>query len=724
MTDIKISQLSNVSSNELTDLFEISRNLGGGSFESKSIGYHELLHSVLGQTVITVGSNGANAETIEDGITHASELSPSITNPIVILVHPGVYTENPLILPDYVSIIAIGDDNSTFVDAIDTTAAILTIGNYSSIQGLYVRNANGVGGIGFKGEGTNSTFKNCAVENCETGFYCSDGGGSSSKCYYCAVINYPGKTCTYAYRADNGSIFTLSNCIANGVSAISRIGNGLYAEGSGTTINVSSSYVFYCTNGFHSDDSGFIDAGDNFLNNCVNSLRISSNGSNSRINSLATSIRNTQVYSVLIESITGSIRFTGRMDYSKRSIASGAKFISLGMDDLIENVKLTAETNVEDSLIVGVPGATDDALGVNMVVGEGGSYNTDRDGNAIVEYWAYDASAASGSRFTRYDSNTGTQLTDEGDCIVVGSKYLFSAITLDVNTAANVGSNNIVAEHWNGATWMTDMVCAYRKEDFANRRNVIFQNVETQYVEFNTSINDDWVSDSNALNEIPDWDAGFDMYPVRFRNNGGSIITAMEFDSGKVRGDDFEVTVSQKVVNFGRFRGEDVSIKSVLDMQPDSVNTPENTTINISANITEELQANCTNGNVSSLIFQQIIPVWADISSGVQFRLDMYSLDANAGNVEILVRYIPIISTFIWDGTATEYSESLVAATPLVAYKKFSANYTFDISSFAPGTNFVVSLTRDATAGNPLDTYDGDVVVTGCVMTWTRKIVG
>jgi hypothetical protein len=85
---------------------------------------------------------------------------------------------------------------------------------------------------------------------------------------------------------------------------------------------------------------------------------------------------------------------------------------------------------------------------------------------------------------------------------------------------------------------------------------------------------------------------------------------------------------------------------------------------------------------------------------------------------------LDIYHYFVFDGTATEYSQSIVVASPGVEKQVFIATYLFDISSFAPNMIFFVSIERDATAGNPLDTYAGDVVITGLKVVWTRKRFG
>ena len=729
MVDIKISELTEIDQNQLTDLFEISRNLGGGVFESRSEDYSALLYSVSGAHVITVGADGgARASSIEAALTLASLPPigpPSAINPVVIQVRPGVYTENnPLTVPSYVSIISTGDSNTTYVKASTATAPVFIMESYSTVAGIYIQNASGVGGAAAKGTGTNCIVENCGALNCETGFWANGAACLSMRCVNCAVVKVPGYSCTYGYRADDGALLTISNSIVNGATAFSLIPKGFYVEGSGSKINISTFFSLYCVDGIYSDNGGVIDSDGGFIQNCTNAIRIGAVGSDSKIISLATSIENSTTYDVIIESITGHIDFSGSMNYNKRSIVSGAGFHSIGIDDENELLKMTGESTIEESVNIGVPGASTDALGVGFDVGEGGSYTTDRYGVEIVEYWAYDASAVSGSRFTRYTDNAGTQLIDENDAIVVGSKYPFSAPRVDINVAANVGSNSIVVEHWNGATWTGDTVCAYRKTDMLHRGNTIFQNVETQYIEVGTAINDDWVSDDNVLDNIPNWDYGSDMYALRFRNNGGSLTTAMEFDSGKVRGDDFDVTDAQETVNWGRYRGTETTIRLISDTVPSSTNPPSDEIVTVSPNIDGVWKAKFTDGNVCSSSFKQIIPDWADTSSGITLTINMYPSDGTAGDVDITLRYVPIVDGFVFDGSATEYSADLITAASGVTKELFSVDYTFNISSFSPGDEFIVAIERDATAGNANDTYAGDIVVTGFKMTWTRKIVG
>jgi len=196
----------------------------------------------------------------------------------------------------------------------------------------------------------------------------------------------------------------------------------------------------------------------------------------------------------------------------------------------------------------------------------------------------------------------------------------------------------------------------------------------------------------------------------------------MEFSDGKVRGDDFDITDAQNVVNWGRYRQTNTLTYGPEVLTPNAVNPPSNNTINITPNISNTFQSLFVDGSVCAVSNTQVVPDWADTSSGVTMTIGYYTTNANAGDVNFDVRYTPVtIGATIFDGTNPEYVASIVSTVPGVTELAYLAQYTFDISAFAPSNVFVISIERDATAGNPLDTYTGDVVVYGMILTWTRK---
>jgi len=720
MTDIKISQLSNVSSMIQSDLFEISRSLGGGNWESHSVRFQELLHGSTGEKTITVGTDlNAQFQSIKAALLHAVSLTPSEVNPIVVQVFPGAYYEdNPLTIPSWVTLRSTGSPYSCGIQALNSGAgeAIIIAEGNSYIYGFTLHGVVGGDNIAYKQSvAATALMYNCTIVNVNTGILVD--GGSVIVTQTTALGFFP--PFDTAFSVINGGFLNLTNVAFTKI--ITGATYGMRAEGTDSRIFVFSSSINGATNGVYCDDAAQIRINGSVLRENTNSLRIGPTNDGS-ISAIGVQIENSATYSVLIESATGIIDFSGKMNYDKRSIVSGGVFRSYGINDSTSTLKMTGETNIEEKTDIGVPGSTALGLGVGLDVGEGGSYNTDRHGSEIVEYWSYDASVASGSRFATYTNNAGTQLTDNGDAIIVGSKYPFSTVRLGITTAANLGGNSIITEHWNGASWEEDGVCAYKKSDMTHRANVIFQNVETQYVEFGLGITDDWAADKNVLDEIPNWNYGSDMYPVRFRNNGGSLTTAMVFQNGKVRGDDFDVSEALKVINWGRYRQTNKEFLSMQGFIPNSTNPPAEVVMDISPNITGPLTSLFTDGNVCASSFMPEIPQWVDTSSTLVMEIHYYPSNSNVGNVNFMIRYLPIIDDVtVFDGTNTEYTSSVIDTTSGVEKLLAIAQCNFDISSFSPGDTFVCSIERDATVGNPLDTYSGDVVIRGACLTWVRK---
>jgi hypothetical protein len=223
MTNKKLSELSSVSSNELTDLFEISRSTSPSSWDSRSITYDDLLIAFIART-IRVSPAGGHSTSIKDGIAYAvSKFSPSAMSPCVVSVFPGTYYEDPIIIPPYVSVISFGASNNTFIVANSPVDPLITMTSNSLINGFRLLNAFGVSGSAIKVTGTNSIIAQCVSLNCYTGFYSN--GAINTRFDKCSVVNGVGQTCFYGFRIDNNSDILASNCNING-EALSMVNDG------------------------------------------------------------------------------------------------------------------------------------------------------------------------------------------------------------------------------------------------------------------------------------------------------------------------------------------------------------------------------------------------------------------------------------------------------------------------------------------------------------------
>ena len=116
---------------------------------------------------IVVAKAGTDYSSINDALSSITDASES--NPYVIMLAPGEYTEDPITLVPYINIIGFGPTVSKIL-ATNTTDTVITASSNCFISQLTVKNASGVSGIGILCENViNFNMINCSIENCETG---------------------------------------------------------------------------------------------------------------------------------------------------------------------------------------------------------------------------------------------------------------------------------------------------------------------------------------------------------------------------------------------------------------------------------------------------------------------------------------------------------------------------------------------------------------------------
>lgn len=128
-----------------TDLLDV--NSDGSRISTGLVGL-EFLESHA--RLVYVSSNGPNA-TVAAGLAAASGLSPapSSSNPVIVLVTPGVYAEEGLEVPDYVSLVGVGRDacvirmDATGYDSVSAqTNSLVQVAYNSEIANLTIHNTD------------------------------------------------------------------------------------------------------------------------------------------------------------------------------------------------------------------------------------------------------------------------------------------------------------------------------------------------------------------------------------------------------------------------------------------------------------------------------------------------------------------------------------------------------------------------------------------------------
>jgi len=723
--DVKLSQLSNVSSLELTDLFEISRSIGGGYYESRSVSYQGLISSIYGLRTITVNKSGvSDYNTIKEALEYASTVAgPS--NSIAVLVYPGTYLEdNPLVVPDYVSIVSVGGQFTTAVGALNADV-IFSLGYRTRISGLSVQATGAAGYLGttaFYMTKALNIVEDSIVVNCENAYWTDGVYSTGSAILDCGVLNFTTSKVVRAYYSTDNAEMVIKTSLTNSSNPSNLIDYGLYCDNS--KIYCSSINLSECGVALYCDNGGSIEINSSYAESGDRGILIGPNGYNSSIDANGFNISQSMSGNhVEIQSVTGHVDLIGSYESYKRSIISGATFHSVAQDESTGGTTIIGNTRVEDRFDIGVAGKSELGLQIGMDVGTGKSYSIDRIGTPIVEFWDYDDSAPSGSKFTKMANNSGTILTDDGDALIVGCRYDYSAIKLDVDQAANLGSTSIVTEHWDGSQWVEHFTATYGNEKFTSRLNNFLQNIETQYIEHGKDVYDDWDSAGDVLDEIPDWDLGTDMYAVRFRNNGGSLITPAIISNGKVKSDNFSIQESGQAVSWGRNRLAEVISVEAGNWDPDSLNPPSLVTVPVTSNISLTNHPSFLDNSLCrSSIFTKV-PFWADTSTPLGLNIGIFCPTSATGDVNFVLR-VAVVRGGLVVGSITEDVYSTVTTMSGVSGKLQSLSQEINIQGFQPGWNLIVGIERDSTSSNPIDTFNGDVVCMAMGFYYTRKIIG
>jgi hypothetical protein len=706
MVDIKLSQLSSITSLNPADLLAVSKSLGGTNWESKSITAANVLKSIgeSARTIKVAKDGTRDSDTIKDAVALALALSPTQVNPVAIQVYPGSYAEdNPINIPEWVSIYSIGGFYSTIIVA--TKPGNIFIGNgNSTISHFTIVGVPALSNIAYQSTTmTTGVINYCVLINCLTGVLADNGSINTS---FIIGLSLGGSFDKLISVVNSGYILATS-CISTGGTV------GFCCSDTGSELYLYSCSAESCINGVCADNNGHINAFSNRYNECENGMAILATGS-SEIYAIGCIIEDSSAYDVQVLSPTSIFVFSGAFNAYARQIVSGATIIINADDVGSHGAKLTGESSVEGAFAIGYPGATFEEKDIILNVGDGRSYNVDQYGDTVAEYWSWNNATSS---FLPYTTYAGTQLIGDDDALIVASKFAFPAIRLEVVTAAVVGTGEIIVEYWNGSNWVATTMAVYDRETMDREKNKPFAHIGDHYVEISQLVLENvdtvggWNSAYDVAGEIPAWTLGYPLYALRFRNDG-ALTTGMTFRNGKIRGNGWQSsTASARVIRWGKFRLIKPYYIDAMTLDDDPTNPPDKIDLKMSANITYKDLLLFKTNTIAQTATCFIIPYDLDTSSPLQCSVDGVSMSSNVGSIAstIYVAKVDALSaTVVGSLPETIYTQSTPVISGLV--NAFSV-ITQDIDISDVGTNdlLLVSFKRNGTDLG--DTYDGDYIL-------------
>jgi len=416
-----------------------------------------------------VSATGGTHTTISAALAAAAALvpAPSVSDPAVVRVGPGVYNEaNPLVISTYTALVGIGNFGCVVITpATSASSAIVQAGSRSAVMNLTVSSATGAGGVGIDvpAGASDPIIDHCWVLDCETGFRVT---GPSTRALLTTCIfghSAPG-IMQNAILVRNGGYALGTTMRAEGFAG-GLLDNGVVVEGSGSSARISDVTAVYCEDSFVVRNGGGVGTEATLeLTGCqslyanTNALRV---GAHSIMTCTGTFLEHTTIavgsYDLRLDASTSQFYGAGnRLRGDLIHLAADGRIVSEAINTKggDEGVDVIGELHVgtykfpSESCFGGGDSHTVDMY---VYTATPASVFTDRTAAArerdLVTFPMFDGTAVSNACYIGL-----------ADTTVSGGFVGIKAVRL--TTAAVYGSGGIQWQYWDGAAWTTFNIMA------------------------------------------------------------------------------------------------------------------------------------------------------------------------------------------------------------------------------------------------------------------------
>ncbi len=636
--------------------------------------------------VVTVAKSGGDFASIKAAVD--SIVDATAIKPYTVRVFAGVYTEDPIVMKPFVSVVGQGQSADVVIVASTTTAALVTGAAGTGLLGVTLSGANGVGGVGYRlsAAGTTAHLFDVSVLNCRTGVDV-DGAGVVVIANQLGITTLFGNTTNDGVVAANGGVFVGHDCGIQNVGG--TLANGLRSAAT-SRITWRSGNVLLAAQGAFADGGDLIiQSGE--LRQCVDALVVTDgfcriSGSN---------ITGSTGFDIRLTT-AGSTSIVSGVNYAQDQldIASGATFTGTLLHDADPASNVDSAQQVFGELHVGkfdepaeasIGGGDSHTFGMIVFSNDNGEIGTWVD-NTVA------AKSRSGSTFALLQGIGVDQAA------YFGGDQPFPGIKTDVTVAVVLGGTGILVwEYWDGGAWTSFFVMAAdANAPYEAHAQAVFERVQNDQVRYG----DISGQATKLLN-------GETKFWTRVRVTG-AITSVPTLESVKLHTDRSEINADGFLEFFGAGRPPSDLPVQFADI---SGAAPGSTNVDVSASIVLVGDGNRFNNNVEDSRGAIIeIPVRLDTSLPLTLTIDWYS-PATGGNVELEVDFAEVKIGDVIDGTIPESGLADVQAAPAVINTLTTTSFSIPVESLVPGEFLAARFFRDATAGNPDDTLAGNVII-------------
>lgn len=572
--------------------------------------------------VITVGQGGdftsikEAADAARTGTSLPSRISggvASLTNPILIFVSTGVYTEpNPIIVGTGVIITsyterAIRLSNVKVLPSTSTSTAVFQMSSFSSLEGISIEGANGVGGIGVHVPigSIDANVTGCQVTDCDTGFQVTGPGTAYLQNNVAENISAT-KVCNIGFRVTGGASVGSVICVARGDTLSNTpMTIGFMCEGNDGSTRGSGMFGGSCTTIL-----------------CLTALKISSSSSLPATISWSGSAVLFSILTAIDINTDGIAELYGTtvsnsVGYDVRLRASSSKFIGSG--NKIRSDKILFD-NINAKMIgqslSDITGHNSISVGGTLSVGSvtnpsnfyvGGGEDHVQGLKVFKTNSAESAFTDITSILTLEDSVTTTVFPNGtvNDKLYIGGQFKqFPGIELKIITAISpINPDLIIWEYWNGTTWSKFRVMT-TDDNHTALCQTTFDHIGEIYVRFGDIINpspslkndvklvstdSEWISTNTPSAWTQTTINGVFAYWVRIRLTS-NLTTNPVIDRLNLQSHSTKINTDGYIEYFGRGRVYK-KIQNINALVDSGINAPYNEEIGISDNLSIKYQS-------------------------------------------------------------------------------------------------------------------------------------
>lgn len=640
--------------------------------------------------------SGADFTNIKDALAFATSLLPTVS---AVMVYPSVYMEdNPLVVPNTISVIGISGPFGSTVLAANAGSPLFSIGNGCLIQDLSISGGSiGINYDGSTGSKSGSIVRGVIIIDSIIGVQSFVGPGE----LFCVNT---------LVRSNTGTVTTGFNCISGGKMRcftsgvfglpLNRVGTGVFCSGLGSLLVYFSSGFQLCTDTVKVDDNARLEIKSSFIRDSNRGLTIDSTGTSTLLVTDAT-IMNSLLYDLDIQALSADVQIYGgqlRVD-----LINNPNNITI-FSSAFSNQPYNQSLQILGDLHVGTHLQASDSS-----IGQGDSYV-----NGMVVL----TDNGTGTNFINItssakDRNVTTaflQGLTVGNVIYIGSDAVYYGLDIKVTVNWSVGdSDKIAKEYWNGVTWVNlSIMTTKASPPYPSRTDLMLEIIEEQRINFGkttgfsiTSVN------------------GIAAYWTRYRVTALLTGPVATFNSLELHPSSTKINNDGFIEYFGNARPIKLIHWDLGQLEPAS-SSPADQDVFISDNLDIGKQENLfANSATDRSGFNTYLPREIDTSYGAKFRWS-YRSTATGGSINWVIRWGWTNDNFdVYTSTATapavgvnEQSSSF--STPVVAPIGRQITQTFTLSipkvNARPltGNPDMLWITLQRTVG---DTHTGDVAL-------------